>query len=105
MTNPSKRAQGGSVNSVTDQYARLASFMALEENKADLARLLSNHLIEHSPEDEPVVVVSGGFAEATTVKSSDPDLDVSSLRADHEVADTRLILRCIQAPMDTIVSA
>ncbi|KAF3840327.1 hypothetical protein F7725_019044 [Dissostichus mawsoni] len=45
------------VNSVTDQYA-LASFMALEENKADLARLLSNHLIEHSPEDEPCPVCS-----------------------------------------------
>ncbi|KAK5911912.1 hypothetical protein CesoFtcFv8_001839 [Champsocephalus esox] len=73
-----------------------SSFMALEENKADLARILSNHLIEHSPEDEPVVVVSGGFAEATTVKSSDPDLDVSSLMADHEEADTRLMLHCIQ---------
>ncbi len=77
--------------------------MALEENKADLAHLLSNHLIEHSPEDEPVVVVSGGFAEATTVKPSHPDLEVSSLSADHEEAYTRLILHCIQAPMDTIV--
>lgn len=80
-----------------------SSFMALEENKADLAQLLSNHLIEHSLDDEPVVVVSGGFAEATTVKSSDPNLEVSSLSADHEEADTRLILHCIQAPMETIV--
>ena len=55
-----------------------SSFMALEENKADLAQLLSNHLIEHSPDDEVVVVVSGGVAEATTVKSSDPNLEVSS---------------------------
>ena len=80
-----------------------SSFMALEENKADLAQLLSNHLIEHSPDDEVVVVVSGGFAEATTVKSSDPNLEVSSLSADHEEADTQLILRCIQALMETIV--
>ena len=37
-----------------------SSCMALEENKADLALLLSNHLIEHSPADKPVVVVAGG---------------------------------------------
>ena len=76
--------------------------MALEENKADLALLLSNHLIEHSPTDK-LVVVGGGFTEATTVKSSDPDLDVSSLMADHEEADTRLILHCIHIDLKTIV--
>ena len=79
--------------------------MALEENKADLALLLSNHLIERSPAEHPVVVVAGGFAEVTTVKSSDPDLEVSSLRANHEEADTRLILRCIHAHRETIVVA
>ena len=45
------------------------------------------------------------FAEATTVKSSDSDLEVSSLRANHEEADTRLILHCIRAHMETIVVA
>ena len=80
--------------------------MALEGNKADLALLLSNHLIERSLTEHPVVVVAGGFAETTTVKSSaDPDLEVSSLRANHEVADTRLILHCIHAHMETIVVA
>ena len=72
-------------------------------DKAHIALLLSNHLIEHSPADHTVVVVAGGFAEATTVKSSDPDLEVSSLRANHEEADTRLILHCIHAHMKTIV--
>ena len=91
------------VNESVPLPADWSSFMALEENKADVARLLSNHLIEHSLEYEPVVVESGGFAEATTVKSSDPELEISSLSADHEEADTRLILHCIQAPMDTIV--
>ena len=66
--------------------------MALEANKADITLLLSNHLIERSPTEHPVVVVARGFAEATTVKSSSPDLEVSSLRANHEEADTRLIL-------------
>ena len=80
--------------------------MALERNKADLALLRSNHLLERSPTEHLVVVVAARrFAEATTVKSSDPDLEVSSLRANHEEADTRLILHCIHAHMETIVVA
>ena len=47
--------------------------------------------------------MAGGFSESTTVKSSDSDLDVSSLRANHEDGDTRLILHCIHAHMNTIV--
>ena len=77
--------------------------MAIEGNKADLALLLSNHLIEHSPIDEQEVVVAGGFSKSTTVKSSNPDLDVSSLTADHEEAGTRLMLHCIHAHIKTIV--
>lgn len=77
--------------------------MALEENKADLALFLSNHLIKHSSKGGPVIVVSGGFAEATTVMSSDPSLRISSLQADHEEADTRLILHCVHAHVETTV--
>ena len=80
-----------------------SSFKALEENKADLALLLSSHLIEHSRRVESVVVTAGGFVEATTVKSSDPELDISFLRADHEEPDTRLILYCVHARMETMV--
>ena len=47
-----------------------SNFMALGDNKKDIALLLSNYLIEHSPADK-IVVVAGGFVEATTVKSSD----------------------------------
>ena len=75
--------------------------MALEGNKADLALLLSDHLIERSPTEHPMVVV----AEATTVKPSDPNLEVSSLRANHKETDTRLIVLCIPAHMETIVVA
>ena len=67
--------------------------MALEGNKADLVLLLSSHMIERSPKEHPVVVAAAGFADATTVKSSDPDLEVSTLRVNHEEADTRLILK------------
>ena len=44
--------------------------------------LLSNYLIEHIPADK-IVVVAGGFVEATTVKSFDPAPDLSKLEADH----------------------
>ena len=80
-----------------------SSFTALEENKADLAILLSTHLIKYNSTESPVIVVAGGFNESTTVTSSDPDLDVSSLQADHEEGDTRLILHCIHAHMNMIV--
>ena len=52
-----------------------------------------------------MVVAAGGFAEAATVKSSNPDLEVSSLRTNHEEADIWLILHCIHAHMETIVPA
>ena len=79
-----------------------SSFTSLVENRADLAIVISPHLIEHNSTESPVIVVAGGFSESTTVNSSDPDLDVSSLRADHEEGDTRLILHCIHAHMNTI---
>ena len=80
-----------------------SSFTSLEESKPDLAILLSTHLIEHNSTESPVIVVAGGISESTTVKSSDPDIGVSSLRANHEEGDTRLILHCIHAHMNTIV--
>ena len=79
-----------------------SKFMALEDNKADLALLLSNYLIDHSPSGQ-TVVVAGGFTEATIVKSSEPTLDLSTLEANHEEADTRLILHCIHAHMESMV--
>ena len=79
-----------------------SNFMTLEDDKADLALLLSNYLIDHSPSDQ-TIVVAGGFSEATIVKFSDPMLDLSMLEADHEEADTRLILHCIHAHMESMV--
>ena len=67
-----------------------SNFMALEDNKAYLALLLSNYLIDHSPSDQ-TMVVAGGFSKVTIVKSSDPTLDRSMLEADHKEADTCVI--------------
>ena len=37
------------------------------------------------------------------MKSSDPTLDLSSLQADHEEADTRMILHCIHAQQESVM--
>jgi hypothetical protein len=78
------------------------NFMALPENKADLARLLSEELIIQAPNDK-VVVVAGGFEEEDKVISSQPTLDVTGLRASHEEADTRMVLHAIHSEAATIV--
>jgi hypothetical protein len=44
----------------------------------------------------------GGFTEAITVKSSDPTLDVSTLKTIHEEANICLMLHCIHAKMDSM---
>ena len=49
--------------------------------------------------------MSGSFSESTTVKSSDPDLDVSHLQANHEEADARLNLHCTHTHLNTVVVA
>ena len=40
-----------------------SSFTSLVENRADLAILLSPHLIEHNSTESPVIVVAGGFSD------------------------------------------
>ena len=79
-----------------------SNFMALEDNKADIALLLSNGMIDHSPSDQRVVA-AGGFTEATTVTSSDVTIDLSLLEGVHEEPDTRLILHYIHAHMESMV--
>ena len=76
--------------------------MALEGNKADLALLLSNHLIERSPTEHPVVVVAVGSPKGP-LSSHLTQISKSPLRGNHEEADTRLIWHCIHAQMETIV--
>ena len=66
-------------------------FIALSENKTDLANFLSEHLLANAPMDK-TVVISAAFKEEDTVKSSDLSLDISPLKGWHEEADTRIIL-------------
>ena len=71
-----------------------SNFMALAQNKEDLAELLSEQLLLHVPVGK-TIVVSGGFKESTTVKYSNKALGMTLLQATHEEADTRIVLHCV----------
>lgn len=71
-------------------------FLALPDNKSDLARFLSEHIIVNAPPDK-VVVAAGGFVDEREVQSSERATDLSALKATHEEADTRLIVHCVNS--------
>jgi hypothetical protein len=80
------------------------SFMAVPENKADLACFLSEELMLHAPDDK-VVITGGGFKDAAQVQASRPEIDVQNLESDHEEGDTRIILHAIHCDADNIMVA
>lgn len=74
-----------------------SNFIALDENKADLAKFLSEVIIEKG-KDLPKryeIVAGGGFLDATDARSTRRD-DIR-LHGNHEEADTRLILHSCEA--------
>ena len=75
-----------------------ANFIALSENKADLANFLSQYLMEHGQEFLPhcELVTSGGFKEPTKACSTSLG-DLTYLTCNHEEADTRIILHACDA--------
>ncbi len=75
--------------------------IALGDNKAGLARFVSNELIRNAP-DTKTIVVAGGFESECEVQSNMP-LDLTQLNASHEEADTRMILHAIHCGTDTVV--
>ena len=72
--------------------ANWTNFLALAENKADLANFLSEELMRQTPLDGTVMVATGSFEEEDTVKCYQAEHDISDLRALHEDADTRIVL-------------
>ncbi|CAH3035152.1 unnamed protein product [Porites lobata] len=52
-----------------------STFLALDENKADLARFLSEKLLAGTPVNK-IIIVSGGFQDEDTVKCSRPTLEL-----------------------------
>jgi len=78
--------------------------MALGENKADLARRLSQQLIVQAPNNK-IITVSGGFSNEEQAESSSPDINTEELEAHHEESDTRMILHCVKSRASGIVVA
>lgn len=79
-----------------------SNFVALNENKADLARFLSDKLLAGAPVDK-IVIVGGGFEEEDAVKCSRPNIDIRALKGFHEEADTRMILHCVHSDAEFLV--
>lgn len=78
------------------------NYLALGENKAKLANFLSTQLLLQVPENK-MVVVAGGFLDITSVRSTDPQMDTTTLEANHEEADTRIVLHCIHTSAQSVV--
>ena len=74
----------------------------MPDNKSDLARFLSEHVIVNAPPDK-VVVAAEGFVDEREVQSSERAIDLSALRATHEEADTRLMVNCVNSSLDNVV--
>lgn len=82
----------------------MSHFLAHPDNKADLTNFLSRYLISHAPNDE-TKVTAGGFRTEDMVEASKTDIDLESLAAKHEEADTRVIVHCIESQSSAIVVA
>ena len=79
-------------------------FLSVPFNKQDLALLLSNELIAQAPGDK-IIVVAAGFRTAEDTQCTEPLVDIEMLRANHEEADTRVVLHCIHAETEDVVVA
>ena len=79
-------------------------FLAVPANKQDLALLLSNELIAQSPGDK-IIIVAGGFRTAEDTQCTEPLVDIEMLRANHEEADTKVVLHYIHAEAEHVVVA
>ena len=73
-------------------------FIAMSENKADLANYLSGYLMDQANQlkDGQELVTGGGFAELRKAQSTVRG-HVQDLSANHEEADTRLVLHSKEA--------
>lgn len=67
------------------------AFLALPENKADLANFLSEEMMKY-PFGGLEVFVAGGFKDERRVESTNPGTPVQHLAASHEEGDTRVVL-------------
>ena len=96
QSSPSSQRISGKRTRVPNTCCSLPSswsnFIALSENKADLAHFLSQQLIVQAPHSK-VIVAAGGFSNEEMVESSHSDINTEPLEARHEEADTKIVLQ------------
>jgi hypothetical protein len=76
-----------------------SQFIAMDENKADLAHFLSDMIIQKTKDlpNDYEMITGGGFTDHTGAKSTRRSKDDLKLNGNHEEADTRLILHASEA--------
>ena len=79
----------------------MKTFLQSTKNKADLANFLSCELSKVQVEAGQELIVAGGFTERDRVFSTSRN-NIPMLRANHEEADTRLILHAQDACLEGI---
>ena len=98
---PAKNDQGNLVDRTVPLPQNWNDLLAIPSNKQDLALLLSNELIAQAPGDK----IIGGFRTAEDTQCTQPLVYIEMLRANHEKADTRVVLNCIHAETEDVVVA
>ncbi|KAK3909863.1 Chromosome-associated kinesin KIF4 [Frankliniella fusca] len=78
------------------------NFLALSENKSDLTRFLSEEAMKNDF-GSLEVLVAGGFSEETRVDSTNKARDLTDFEANHEEADTRMVLHAVQSGSEAVV--
>lgn len=78
------------------------NFIALYENKADLAQFMSEELISNAPIIK-IIVVAGEFLEEKEVRCQSAAIDVTLLKSNHKEAGTRLVLHAAHSAVDNVV--
>ena len=80
---------------------RWQAFLALRDDKADLAWFRSDDIIMQAPVDTTIVVSGSGCSNEADVLCSDPSLNVAVWRSNHEEAETKFVLHAVSHGIST----
>ena len=80
------------------------AFLSVKENKTELQRFLGEELLAQAPADK-LVVAAGVFEDEREIRCSQQAVETQTLCANHEEADTRIVLHCVHSVSDFFVIA
>ncbi len=73
-----------------------SEFISMPENKENLAKFMSDEIVRKSQDIDAEIITAGGFEDVRDAKSS-TGREISALHADHEEAETRIVLHSVEA--------